>query len=140
MSDFDKQEKRLAEIFGRKEAPNVTADTLKIYLTYLKENIELPCNLTGIEDFSWEERYVFGFGSKAEYERLKKTNASYTDIFELLHFDDEVDSAYGILVGMIRPSDSKKFTLSLSDLEATDKKSKNHQLLDDFSVWFVNYR
>jgi hypothetical protein len=25
-------------------------------------------------------------------------------------------------------------------LQATDEKSKNHQLLDDFVVWFVNWR
>jgi hypothetical protein len=140
MSDFDPQEKRLAEIFGNKEAPNVTAKTLKIFLNYLKDNIELPCHLTGIEDFSWEERYVFGYGSKAEYERLKKTRASYTDIFELLDYDEEVDPDYGILVDVKRTSDNKKFTLPLSDLEATDKQSTNYQLLDDFSVWFVNYR
>jgi hypothetical protein len=140
MSDFDQQEKRLAEIFGSKEAPDVTANTLKIYLTYLKGNIELPCSLTGIEDFSWEERYVFGYGSKAEYERLKKTRASYTDIFEFLDFDEEVDPNYGVLVDVKRTSDNKKFTLPLSDLEATDKQSTNYQLLDDFSVWFVNFR
>jgi hypothetical protein len=140
MSDFDQQEKRLAEIFRSKEAPDVTAKTLKVYLAYLKDNIELPCHLTGIEDFSWEERYVFGYGSKSEYERLKKTRASYTDIFELLEFEEEVDSAYGILVNVKRTSDNKKFTLSLSDLEATDKQSTNYQLFDDFSVWFVNYR
>ncbi len=139
MSDSEQQEKRLAEIFGSKKAPNVTAKTLKVYLTHLKDNIELPCNLTGIEYFSWEERYVFGYGSKAEYERLKKTRASYTDIFELLDFDERVDSSYGILVDVKRISDNTKFMLSLSELEATDKRSINYQLLDDFSVWFINY-
>ena len=39
-----------------------------------------------------------------------------------------------------RISDNKKFLLGLSELKATDKKSKNYQLLDDYAVWFVNYR
>jgi hypothetical protein len=40
-------------------------------MDYLKRNIEFPCQLTGIEDFPWEEYYVFGPGSKKEYEKLK---------------------------------------------------------------------
>jgi hypothetical protein len=39
-----------------------------------------------------------------------------------------------------RLSDKKKFTLTLSDLQATDEQTKNYQLLDDFAVWFVNWR
>ena len=39
-----------------------------------------------------------------------------------------------------RRSDNREFWLGLSELEATDKKSKNYQLLDDYSVWFVNSR
>jgi hypothetical protein len=37
-------------------------------------------------------------------------------------------------------SDQKTFTLPLADLEATDKKSKNDELFDDFVAWFVNDR
>ncbi|MCB0045522.1 MAG: hypothetical protein H6642_11320 [Caldilineaceae bacterium] len=92
-----------------------------------------------MEDFPWEERYVFGYGSKTEYEKLKKTQPSYTDTFEFLGFDDEVDRGYGILVKVRRVADKRKFTVSLDDLEATDEQSTNCQLLDDFSVWFVNY-
>jgi hypothetical protein len=39
-----------------------------------------------------------------------------------------------------RISDGKKFVLGLAELEATDKKSPNFQLLDDYAVWFVNNR
>jgi hypothetical protein len=39
-----------------------------------------------------------------------------------------------------RISDGKKFLLGISELKATNKKSKNYQLLDDYSVWFVNNR
>ena len=55
-------------------------------------------------------------------------------------FDDDYDEDYGIVVNVRRLSDKKKFALTLSDLEATDEKSKNHELLDDYVTWFVNYR
>jgi len=109
-------------------------------MQYLKQNLELPCHLTGIENFEWEEYYVVGPGSKKEYERLKKMRLSYLDTFELINFDDQVDEDYGIYVEVTRVSDKKKFDLPLADLKATDRKSKNYRLLDDFSVWFVNYR
>jgi len=141
MSDFDKQEKRIAEVFGQDEVPNVSDDTLTTYLDYLKKNVKLPCRITGIEDmgyFGWEEYYTFGPGSKREYERLKKSRASFMDTFELLSFDDEIYEV-GILVNVKRVSDKRKFVIPLAELEAGDKKSKNYQLLNDYSVWFVNY-
>jgi len=114
---------------------------LNTYLKYLKTHVELPCQLTGIEDFEWEERYVFGFGSKKEYEELKKTQPSYKDKFNLIKFVDDIDDEYdGIFVHVQRVSDKRKFVLPLADLKSTDRKSKNYQLLDDYSVWFVNIR
>ncbi|MBM4322829.1 MAG: hypothetical protein FJ115_04635 [Deltaproteobacteria bacterium] len=71
MVDFDKQEKRIMAILGTKKY-RVTRATLKKYLKYLKKHVEFPCQLTGIEDFDWEEFYVFGPGSKREYEELGK--------------------------------------------------------------------
>ena len=140
MPKLDKQDQRIADIFGTKDVPDVDTETLKRYLDYLKQNLEFPCQLTGIEDFPWEEYYVIGPGSKKEHERLRKTRPSYMDTYELLSFDDEVEPDSGIFVNVQRVSDKKKFTLMLADLEAAEKKSKNYQLLDDFSVWFVNWR
>jgi hypothetical protein len=140
MSNLDEQERRIARTLGEDEVPAVNNKTLRTYLAYLKKNLEFPCYLTGMEDFSWEERYIFGHGSQTEYEKMKKTQPSYTDTFELLGFEDVIDEGYGILAQVKRVSDKKKFTLPLADLKATDKRSKNYQLLDDFSLWFVNYR
>lgn len=39
-----------------------------------------------------------------------------------------------------RASDGKRFVLGLSVLKATDKKSDNYRLLDDYGVWFMNNR
>jgi hypothetical protein len=143
MPKLDKQDQRIADIFGTKDVPDVTDETLETYLDYLKQHLEIPCQVTGIEDmgcFAWEEYYTFGPGSERQYEKLKKKRASYTDTFELLSFDDDYDEDYGLVVNVRRLSDKKKFVLTLSDLKATDKKSKNYELLDDFSVWFVNWR
>ncbi|MDO9123976.1 MAG: calcium-binding protein [Deltaproteobacteria bacterium] len=140
MDKFEKQEKRIIAILGTKKL-DVTRKTLKTYLEYLKKHVEILCQLTGIEDFEWEERYVFGFGSKKEYEKLKKTQPSYKDKFNLIKFLDDIDDEYdGIFVHVQRISDERKFVLPLSDLKSTDRKSKNYQLLDDYSVWFVNNR
>ena len=140
MDKHKKQEKRTADILGTKKL-DVTRKTLSTYLKYLKNHVEIPCQLTGIEDFEWEEAYVFGFGSKREYKELKKTQPSYTDKFNLIDFIDDIDDEYdGIFVNVQRLSDKKQFILPLADLRSTDKKSKNYQLLDDYSVWFVNNR
>lgn len=139
MTEIDKQDERIGFVFGG-EIPDVTEESLETYLTYLKEHIELPCELTGIEDFDWEEYYVIGPGDQKEYERLKKTKPSHTDKYDMLSLATEVDGWVGILVNLKRVSDKKRFTLPLAELKATDEKSKNYQLLDDYSVWFVNNR
>ena len=143
MPKLDEQDQRIADIFGTKEVPDVTDETLAIYFDSLKQHLDMPCQVTGAESmgcFSWEEYYTFGPGSEREYEKLKKKRASYTDTFELQSFADDYDEDYGIVVNVRRISDKKKFALTLSDLEATEEKSKTYQLLDDYSTWFVNWR
>jgi len=146
MSDFDKQDVRIAKILldtillDVDDIPEVSHESLERYFAHLKSNLTFPCYLTGIEDFPWEERYVFGYGNEAEYEKLKKKQPSYTDTFNLLNLDEEINEDYGLLVDVERTSDNKKFTLPLADLKAIDEHSMNYQLLDDYSVWFVNNR
>ncbi len=98
------------------------------------------CILTGSEDFSWEEPYVFGVFDKEEYERLKKKRASYTDHFKLVKLEDIIDDLRGIMVKVKRIGDKKVFVLPLWDLETTDRKDKNQQLFVDYSYWMSNYR
>ena len=88
--------------------------------------------------FGWEEYYIHRPGSEREYKRLRKTQASFKDTFELLDFDDHVSEA-GIVVNVKRVSDKRKFVIPLADLEAENEKSENCQLLNDYVVWFVNY-
>ena len=132
--------KRIAQVFGKEEPPEVSGKTLKAFLKHLKQNLELPCMLTGSEDFEWEEYYVIGPGSKKEHDQLRKTQASYLDAFELIDFDYDPSGDEGVYAIVRRVSDKRKFNLPLDYLKAKPKRSKNFSLINDYGVWFVNYR
>jgi len=148
MSNIDEQDERIAKILldtipldlDVEDIPEVCPESLERYFAYLKSNLKFPCSLTGIEGFTWEERYFFGYGSEAEYEKQRKTQPSYKDTFNLLNLDEEINEDYGLFVDVKRTSDNKKFTLPLADLKASDEHSNNYQILEDYSVWFVNNR
>jgi hypothetical protein len=142
-SDFDEQERRIGQVVGVDpdgSVLEVSHETLSQYRDYLQQQLELPCLLTGIEDFDWEEKYFFGVGSKQEHERLRKTKPSYLDTYEFLHIEERIDGWRGLLVAVRRLEDGKTFVLPLADLKATDQQSLNYQRLHDYSVWFVNWR
>src|SRR6267143_5907781 len=128
----EQQDQRLADIFGTQTVPKVTEEALAIYLAYLKQHLEFPCQLTGIESrgcFAWEASYIFGRRRPKEYAQRKQHQPSYTDTYTLLHFADAYDLYDGLAVKVKRVSDSKRFVLPLANLKATEKPSKNHQLL-----------
>ena len=139
------QDKRIIAVIG--EYGDLEFDEARsLFYQHLKTNLLLPCEVAGMEDFRWEEMYVFGHGDQEEYKQLKKTQPSYSDKYELLGIDRELQSGW-ILFGSAdiaarveRISDGKEFLLGLSELKAIDKKSSNYQILDDFSVWLVNNR
>lgn len=138
MNEDKAQEIRIEHILGE-ENINVSYKSLTLYRVHIQNNIQFPCELTGREDFNWEEIYVFGGGDKKEYAELKKTHPSYTDTFTFMAFDDQIDDKNGLMVKVKRISDSKQFVLPLADLKVTDKTSQNHGLIHDYAVWYVNY-
>ena len=143
MSQYDEQVKRIKQVFGTKEIPSVTAKTIRAYFQFLKKNIVCPCLLTGIESmgyFSWEERFSFGYGSEKEHQQLRRERGSFRDKYELTTFDAQVDGDWDILATVYRIPHRKKFTIPLSELQAVDTASRNYQLLNDYAVWFVNWR
>ena len=140
MAKLDKQDQRIADILETEDISDVDTKTLKRYLDYLKQHLESPCHVTGIESFEWEEYYMYENGSEKEHERLRKAQPSCMDKFELLNFDNNVDPKDGILVNVKRISDKKTFVLPLAKLEATKWKSVNYQLLDDYATWFETWR
>jgi hypothetical protein len=135
----DEQSKNIAKILDSKDLSVIEENQDKFFV-YLSEHIKYPCLLTGTEDFSWEEPYLFGVFDQEEYERLKKKRASYTDHFKLVRLEDIIDDLQGILVKVKRIGDKKVFVLPLWDLKTVDRKDENHQLFEDYSYWMSNYR
>jgi len=144
MTKFDEQMRRWEEILGD-AAEGTQEEALQAFFNHLKANLQLPCEVTGIEDFRWEEPYVLGGWSQQEYKRLKKTQPSYTDKYELLGISQGDWSEWmmfdeDIVAHVRRKGDGREFYLGLAELRVTDKKSPNYQLIDDHSVWLVNNR
>lgn len=136
---LDDEEERISNLL-QSDDTGVTEDNQEVFFEYLKKNIQKPCFMTGLEDFEWEEPYLLGGRSSIEYEKLKLTNPSYTDHFELISFVDEIDDWKGILFKVRRLSDNKKFDLPLCDLKVVDENSPNYLLVSDYSSWMTNYQ
>jgi len=139
----DPQFARILQILGAQEIPHVDAAPLSTYLNYLKTHLQLPCLVEGIESigyFGWEERFEFGYGSRAEHKRLRKKFGSLEDKFELEALEGRVEPGWDMLVKVRRVGDGKRFSIPLSELEAVDKNSDNAVLLNDYTVWIVNWR
>ena len=131
MTDSEMSDIRIEAILG-KDNLDVYNDSLFMYISYLEENMVLPCALTGIQSFSWEDFYVLGPGDKKQYEELKKTRPSSRDIYKFMSFDDMIDDDDGLLVKINSISDNNKFVLPLLDLKTTDKESPNYVLISDY--------
>ena len=142
---MDVQWKRIEAIVGAGET-DTFKDQLAAFYKHLLGSLELPCEVTGTEDFRWEERYVIGGASQTEYARLRKNQPSYQDRYDLLAIEQGVFSEWmmfrndDIGAHVKRKTDGKEFWLGLAELEAVGKKSRNAQLLDDFAVFLVNSR
>lgn len=135
---LDEEEKRIRAILNTDDL-SVNETTLDLYYDYLETHFKKPCLFTGMEDFDWEEPYVFGGWSQKEYKELKKTRPSYTDTFEFLEFEG-CDDLRGIYVKVRRASDKKRFSIPLWDMEVVDEDDPNFQLVSDYSSWISNYR
>ena len=145
MSRHDTQDIRIEQIIG--DDDDLTFDDCVVrFYEHLNSNLQLPCIVTGIEDFRWEEFYVIGPGNPQEYERLRKDQPSYQDKYDLLAVERDVESEWMMFCGedlagnVRRQTDGKEFFLGLAEIVPVNKKSKNYQLLHDYVVWFVNNR
>ena len=145
MTEFDAQQARIDAIFGDDEELSFEQAFEQFY-QHLTQSLQLPCDVTGIEDFRWEAYYVLGPGDGAEYVKLCKTQPSYQDTFELLSIEKEMVSEWMLFGGedlaarVRRQSDNKQFYLGLAEVEAVEQGTGNYQILDDYSLWFVNNR
>jgi hypothetical protein len=145
MMEMDEQDIRISEVIGDDETASFK-DCVEKFYNHLNQTLELPCDVTGIEDFRWEEYYVLGPGDPQKYATLRKKQPSFQDTFELLEIKSGVYSEWMLFGGedlaaqVRRKSDGKKFCLGLAEIKAVSETSKNYQLIDDYAVWFVNNR
>jgi len=91
MSEMDAQDERIKRILGDDEDLPFN-EAVDAFCKHLQHSLELPCEVTGIEDFRWEEFYVIGPGNQREYQRLRKSQPSYQDRYELLDLENGVIS------------------------------------------------
>ena len=138
MSDCEMQDTRIEAILGEDNL-DVSDESLILYRSYLQKSIVKPCELKCSGQCEWENYYIFGLGDKKEYEELRKSRPSCKDIFMFMSFDTFIDDTAGLMVKVKRVSDRKQFVMPLADLEATDEKSSNYKLIDDYAYWYVNY-
>ena len=136
---MDADEARISKIFKTKEVPAVSEENLLKYRKYLLQHLDRKAILTGREDFPWEEKYVFGPYSRTEYEKLKTTNPSYTDEYELIDILENEIEENDLIAKIKRLSDRRIFAIGLSWLTTKKNKGKDYQLLDDFATWVVNW-
>lgn len=116
MSKYDEQKKRWEAILVD-SSEGTQEQAIEAFFKHLKANLQLPCEVTGTEDFRWEEAYVIGGWSQQEYKRLKKTQPSYTDKYELLEIEREGWSEWmmfdeDLVAHVKRKSDGKEFDSS----------------------------
>lgn len=133
---MDEDEKRILKILGEDCGRN--PENAERYRKFLLGQLTFPVAVTGLEDFPWEEPYVLGVWDFSEYEELKKTQPSYTDIFDLEALDPPDENSDAV-ARIRRISDGLEFEMGLSWLVAVDEKSKAGQLLNDYGVWHTNY-
>ena len=121
------------------DPPEASPETLQRYQDFLNTKLPLGTKMMGSETvgyFAWEERFEFGSGSSHEHRRLSEKYASCFDILELMDLSNW-DEDLGLMATVKRISDQKIFTIPLADLEVCP--TNEHQLVDDYSTWFVNY-
>ncbi len=142
--DSDDDCERISAILAPNEPfdedpPEASPETLQRYQDFLNAQLPLGIKMTGCETvgyFAWEESFQFGSGSSKEYRTMKEKYASSLDIFELMSLSSW-DAELGLMATVKRIADQKHFTIPLADLEVCP--TKEHQLVDDYSSWFVNY-
>jgi hypothetical protein len=122
------------------ELPEATKEMLTRYHTFLLDKLVAGLKMTGREElgyFSWEERFAWGGGDAKEHEAIKQKYASCEDTFEFIRLTDW-NEELGLMAEVRRITDQKMFIIPLVDLEVCKRKTREHQLVDDYSCWFVN--
>ena len=117
-------EKRVAHILGVKEdedLPDVSEDTLETCYRYLSKNLSFPFDA----EYSQETGPL-----EDTYYDIKVTSLLDIDECSGLEF-------YGLFCE--GKQGRRKIAIPLAEIEAK-QESKNQQLIEDYQMWFWNYR
>ncbi len=112
---FGEEGLRISNILGNVKRSN-ERKCFEIWDKYLDENLSFPIPV--IVDDSQGSRFI-----KSGDKLLVKSISNLVDMYGLL-----VEVKLG----------RKTYEYPLCDLEVVDEKSKNHQLIDDYRIWFAN--
>ncbi len=120
----EEDEKRVARIFNiedDEDLPDVTEKTLELCYHHLNKNLTLPF--------------------KAEYsQETGPLEDTYYDIIvtKILDVDESPDPEfYGLFCEAKKGR--HKIVIPLAEIEVK-RREKNYQLIDDYNMWFWNYR
>ena len=136
MPIIDGWEKRVEAVLG--DDDELCTRNSQRWRQHLLKNLTLPLRVIGIEDFPWEEPYVFGAWDEGDYEELKKTNPSYTDEFNLIDIGEPGEND-DLIAEVRRVSDKKMFDIGLSWLKPTKEDDPAYTIVNDYAVWHCNY-
>jgi len=117
-------EKRIAHIMEIKEGddlPNVSKETLRLYLHYLSKNLSFP----------FDARYSHATGPWED----THYDVKVTGILDINECPDL--EFYGLFCKGKRGR--RKVEIPLAEVEVK-QKGKNKQLIEDYHMWFWNYR
>jgi len=113
-SESSNQEDRIEAVLKKFKDITVSENTISAFEHFLNDQLEFPG-----EVFCPEEN---------EY-------------YLLYEIEDSGEELYGILAKLKLVSDERRETvMPLCDLRAVDNRSKNYQLINDYSSWFINYQ
>jgi hypothetical protein len=107
--------RRIQQVLADVDADDEMA-TLEAWEDYLEENLTFPF---AAEIDEWQERGPLQAG-----DRVKVMGIGL------------VDDLYGIIVDVRR--ERGKYAFPLCDLEVVGEDSPNHQIVEDYRVWFAN--
>jgi hypothetical protein len=125
------------------ELPEASLEMLTRYHNFLMDKLPAGLKMMGREDvgyFACEENLSWAYCDDKEFEVLKEKEeiASVNDQFEFIRIAS-FSKELGLIAEVKRIFDKKIFQIPLVDLEVCKRKTKEHQLVDDYSSWFVNF-
>lgn len=105
---------RLRQVFGDREPPGASRDSLAVYREHLRERLEHPCFLHLVHE------------DGASFEAL-----------QLVDLIEEIDAEQGLLARVKRVSDDREFQLPLAHTECPPEDAANHEPIETYCQWFL---